>query len=119
MQSIRASFAAICLWLSATGANLANRTGPQKRRVNAINFGGRWPCSLKVFFPEPKEVERYHRFPRRAVTLWPARMQAVFSLPKGEGHGEKPTERFRLTGRATRHTQTAGLSIEGGERTEP
>lgn len=44
----------------------------------------RWPVAVfaqKVFFPEPKEVERYHRFPRRAVTLWPARMQAVFNLP--------------------------------------
>ncbi len=46
----------------------------------------------KVFFRNPTRVERFHRFPRRAVTLWPARMQASCKqfLASLKGDDEKP-----------------------------
>ena len=53
-----------------------NRPTKKARECNQF----RWPVPVfaqKVFFRNPKEVERYHGFPRGAVTLWPARMQAV------------------------------------------
>jgi hypothetical protein len=53
------------------------QNGPQRRRARVGGCYVGAVLAQKVFFRNPKEVERYHGFPRGAVTLWPARMQAV------------------------------------------
>ena len=87
-------------------------SAPQRRRILQLVSvaGGR--VRAEGVFPEPKEVERYHRFPRRAVTLWPARMQAVFSLPK-RGATKNRRCTVSATGGAAQCVQTSLTGIRG------